>query len=140
MKQDKFGDFIESRLEDLSVAEGMPKPNEILKMARDLQIVTKGVYSRTFDPTTGNGSLVCTTESEAVQSTVIPRAFLVAIPVFQGGDRYAVEARVRMQVVDGAPTFRYELHRRIEVEGHAFDEIRKAVAEKTGLPLFAGTP
>lgn len=143
MRQDAFGDWIEQRLEDLSKGAEpgqYPKPVELLKIARDLQVVTKGTYSRQFDPVTGSGHLICKTENEAITSTVIPRAFAIAVPIFQGGDRYAIEARIRMVVQDGQPAFTYNLHRRAETELDAFEGVRKAAAEGTGLPVFAGTP
>jgi uncharacterized protein YfdQ (DUF2303 family) len=137
MHQDTFADLVESRLEDLTGGFNYPAPTEVLKVARDLQVHTKGTFSRSFDPTTGTGSLVCKTDNEAT-STPIPRAFLLAIPVFQGGERYQVEARIRFALHDGKPTFTVVLHRRSDIERDAFADVRRAVLAGCELPLFAG--
>lgn len=137
--QDKFADFLESRLEDLAAVEGYPAPAEVLTMARQLTIRTRGTFTRDFNPTTGDSILVNRNETDA-GSTVIPRAFMLGIPVFEGGDRYRVEARIRFAFADGRPMFSYTLHRRKELERAAFDEVRKRIAEATGLPVLAGHP
>ena len=68
-------------------------------MARDLQIHTRGTFTKKLHPTTGDFALVCKQETEA-SSTPIPRAFLVALPVFEGGPLYQLEARIRMLQAD----------------------------------------
>jgi uncharacterized protein YfdQ (DUF2303 family) len=134
MSQTAFADWIEARLEDLAIGEGMPKPTELLTMARDLTIRTKGTFERRVNPTTGDFTLVNKNETE-VGSTVIPRAFLVAIPCFEGGDRYRIEARVRF-TLDGGPRFTFTLHRAKEIERDAFGEVRARVA-RLGEPASA---
>lgn len=140
MPQDKFADFVESRLEDLSQhSDGLPKPLEVLAMARNLIIRSKGTYERQLNPTTGENLLVSKTENETT-STAIPRAFGLAIPVFENGAKYAVEARVRLAMTEGKPMFSFVLHRRKEIERDAFGDVRKAIAEQTGIVVLAGTP
>lgn len=140
MKQDAFADFLEQRLEDLVIADGMPKPIEMLTVARQLHIRTKGTFQREVNPTTGDFILVNKNETET-GSTVIPRSFMVAIPVFEGGERYRVECRVRFQLPPGgAPGFSYTMHRRTEIERDAFDGVRQIIASATERPVYAGTP
>jgi len=139
MAQDAFADWIEARLEDLAVGDRGPAPTEVLRVARDLQVHTKGTFSRAIDPTTGTGHLVCKTENESA-STPIPRAFFLSIPVFDGGQRYLVEARVRFAMVEGRPSFTVILHRRPEIERDAFMDVRVRVAQGCELPVFAGSP
>jgi uncharacterized protein YfdQ (DUF2303 family) len=139
MKQDEFADFLEQRLEDLVIAEGMPKPIEMLKVARELHIRTKGTFQREVNPTTGDFILVNKNETET-GSTVIPRAFALAIPVFEGGERYKVEARVRFQLTGSGPMFSFTMHRRAEIERDAFDGVRQIIATGTERPVYAGTP
>lgn len=136
MPQAKLGDFLESRLEDLIAADGMPKPLEVLSVARKLTIRTRGEFTREIDPTTGNHVLVNKVESTS-DSTSIPRAFALAIPVFEGGERYQMEARVRLRV-EGAALFTLVLHRRKEIERDAFLAVRRAVADETKRLVLAG--
>lgn len=139
MTQDAFADFIEERLEHLAAVEGYPKPIEMLQVARQLHIRTKGTFQRETNPTNGDFILVNKTETET-GSTVIPRAFALAIPVFEGGERYQVEARVRFAIGERGPQFSYTLHRRSEIERDAFAGVRKIVGDTTKLPVLSGTP
>lgn len=139
MKQEQFADFLEARLEDLATAEGFPKPVEMLTVARQLNIRTKGEFRREINPTNGDYILVNKTETTA-DSTQIPRAFQIAIAVFEGGTRYAVEARVRFTCGEAGPRFSYTLHRRVEVERDAFATVRSLIMYATKLPILAGTP
>jgi uncharacterized protein YfdQ (DUF2303 family) len=139
MRQDEFADFLEGRLEDLTSSEGYPKPVEVLAVARQLHIKTKGTFQREINPTNGDNILVHKTETET-GSTQIPRAFALAIPVFEGGERYHVEARVRFSITDRGPLFSYTLHRRAEIERDAFSGVRGMVAATTDLPVFSGNP
>ncbi len=139
LKQLPFADFIEAHLEDLIAGEGFPPPVDILKLARDLNVISKGTYRRSFNPTYGTGILECKTETDT-GSTVIPRAFLLGIPVFEGGARYQVEARIRFAVNENSPTFTVTMHRRAELERDAFSDVRQRVAAATSLPVLGGAP
>lgn len=139
MKQEQFADFLEARLEDLTTGEGYPKPVEVLTVARQLHIRTKGTFQREINPTNGDNILVHKTETET-GSTQIPRAFALAIPVFEGGERYHVEARVRFAIGERGPMFSYTLHRRSEIERDAFSGVRTTIAGTSKLPILSGTP
>lgn len=139
MKQDEFADFLEARLEDMTATDGLPKPIEVLAVARQLHIKTKGTFQREINPTNGDSILVHKTETET-GSTQIPRAFAIAVPVFEGGERYQVEARVRFAIGERGPVFSYTLHRRAEIERDAFSGVRAAIGGATGLPILSGTP
>lgn len=139
MSQGEFGDWIEARLEDLIASKGKPAPTEILMMARQLHIKTKGTIERVIDPVSGDYSMINKSETEP-SSTLIHRAFDLAIPVFEGGGRYQLEARVRFAVTEGRPSFAFVLHRRAEIERDAFMEVRGKVVAETKMLLLAGTP
>ncbi len=138
-KQDAFADFIDENMADLASDDGYPKAADLLEMARDLRVHTVGKFERKINPTTGEGAMVCRTDNETT-SSVIPRAFLIGISVFEGGDSYRVECRIRFAMLEGVPTFSFGMHRRAEIERDAFGAVRKAVAEKTSLPVFVGAP
>lgn len=137
MGQVAFGDLIDAQMHDLTSGEGFASPPELLQMARSLQVNSVGRYKRVVNPTTGEGSLICETE-HGPESTRIPRAFLLALRVFEGGALYQVEARLRFSMMNGAPTFSFDLHRREELERDAFGDVRKAVSEETGVLQLAG--
>lgn len=140
LKQDEFADFLEARLEDLTAGGGKyPKAVEVLAVARQLHIRTKGTFQREINPTTGDHVMINKTETEQ-GSTEIPRAFGIAVPVFESGERYEVEARVRFALVNGVPSFSFTLHRRAEIERDAFDAVRTVIEQATGRLMLAGTP
>ncbi len=139
--QTQFADFVESRLEDMINVPDMPRPTDVLTMARNLSVVTKGEYRRDFNPTNGDSILVVKSEADATKSTPIPRAFMIAVRVFDGESvLHQVEARVRFALIDGRPTFTLQLHRRAEIERDAFGAVRTKVGEDTGRLVLAGTP
>jgi uncharacterized protein YfdQ (DUF2303 family) len=142
MTQDAFADFIESHLDELRDGDkgaGMPRPIEVLEMVRNLAVHSVGQFTRKIDPTTGTGTLICKTEHSA-ESTKIHRAFLVGLRVFEGGEAYAVEARIRFSLESGRASFSYTLHRRTEIERDAFGDVRKAVIAGCSIPVYAGAP
>jgi uncharacterized protein YfdQ (DUF2303 family) len=140
MGQTAFGDWIETRLEDLVAAEGFPKPTEMLTVARQLHIKTTGEFRRDINPTNGDSILINKSETTP-GSTQIPRAFMIGIPCFEGGDRYQIEARLRFSLEEGGkPMFTFTLHRCKEIERDAFGEVRSKVAKETGMLVLAGTP
>lgn len=139
LTQDQLGDILEEDLEDLVSQDGFPKPIELLEMARNLRLHTTGKFERKVDPTSGSFALVCKQETEST-STPIPRAFLLGIPVFDGGDHYRVEVRIKLKMVEGTPRFSLTMHRYTEIERDAFGVVRQVVHDKTGLPVLAGAP
>lgn len=139
MAQDPFGAWIDDHMEDIVSADGYPPAAAVLEMARSLVIHSHGTFERRINPTTGESICVCKDEHEA-SSTKIHRAFMLGIPVFIGGQSYALEARIRFTMRDGKPQFSYDLPRASAVLADAFNQIRAHVTEKTGLPLYVGTP
>lgn len=138
MTQDAFAQWIENRYDDIVTEDGQAKPIELLEMARSLQIHTKGTFQRKIDPTNGTYSMVCKEEHDS-NSTVIPRSFLIGVPVFDGGHPYRVECRVRFKLLHGVPVFSYTMHRRVEIERDAFAGIVEQVEKDTGVEVFIGT-
>ena len=146
MTQDEFGDFIDANMKDLvtpdangAINTDFASPTTILTAARKLTIVLEGQYKREFNETTGETNLICQT-THGPNSTKIPRAFGIGIPVYEGGDRWVVEVRVRFSLNGGHPKFLYSLHEIDRIEREAFLEVRTKVAKETSLPVFVGAP
>jgi uncharacterized protein YfdQ (DUF2303 family) len=142
--QTDFAQWIEDRMADLTSGKDTdgnpyPAPADVLSMARNLAVYSKGTFERKINPTTGDSALVAKTETETT-STKIPRAFALKLPVFDGGAMWAVEAKIRLTFEGGFPRFAYSLHRTDAILRDAFGEVRARVAKETGLPVFCGTP
>lgn len=138
--QSAFAAFLEARFEDMVGADGKPSPVDVLDMSRRLQIYTKGTFERQIAGTNGDSTLVVKRETDADRSTPIPRSFMLGIPVFVGGARYQIEARIQFSLEADKPTFTYVLYRRVEIERDAFTEVRAYVQAETSKLVLAGTP
>lgn len=144
MGQDKFAQFIEDNMVDLanpssSDYDVMPKPAAVLEMARKLSINIQGEFKREINQTTGESTLINKTE-HGPNSTKIFKAFVLGIPVFEAGEKYRVEARLRFTIADGPPKFSYALYQSDAIKRDAFGEVRAKVAAATDLPVYAGSP
>lgn len=140
MSQDMFADFLDAHFDELTGGgEDDPTPVEMLEVARNLQIYTKGVFEKKVNPTTGEYSMICK-EEHGSESTKIPRAFYAGLRVFEGGDIYKMEVRIRFRISNRVPAFSIEIYREKETVRDAFNEMRSQIADKTECPVFAGTP
>lgn len=141
MTQTDFADFLDAHSANIHEQEGYPTVLDLLEMAKSLRIYTKGTFERSFDKRTGDHVLISKRETTE-DSTKIPRAFMLALPVFEGSaimDR--IEARLVLKVEDGSkPGLSFVLHNVQEVLRKAFGDVREAAQKATSLPLFAGTP
>lgn len=147
-KQDAFGEFIDANRKDIAspaavaggaVPEDVAAAAGMLEMARNLVVRTEGEFQRTVNPTTGEFTLI-NRQNNTATSTRIYRAFYLQLAVFEGGERYAVEAQVRFSLNGGVPTFAYVLVNPEVTLRDAFNVVRKRTKEETGLPVFAGSP
>lgn len=136
-----FGDFIEANQQDLGTKEGFASATRMIDVARNLVINSGTKYQRTVNQTTGEGTLTIKDEHDTATSTVIPKAFILAIPVFEGDDiLYPVEALLRFAMVEGRPTFTFILQNKEKCLEHALAQLRERVATGCGIPVFVGTP
>lgn len=146
MAQDDFAQWIDDNAPDVQAppakegAPVYPTQVELLEMARNLSIYTRGTFERKIDPLTSGGTLVVKDEHESY-TTKIHRAFPLALRVFEGGKHYLVEARMKFRVSGARAVFTYSLYRHEEIARKAFEEVRATAAEKCeGVPVFAGVP
>ena len=93
-----------------------------------------------------NGEVQFTYE-EQIQGTAakgqikVPETFVLGIPVFHGGPRYHVEARLRYRIADGgAMTMWYDLLRPHKIIEHAALEVWKEIETETGESILHGSP
>lgn len=146
LTQELFADFLDAYEVDILTGASQgddgpayPGSLDMIELARDLRVYTKGTFEKEFDRRTGTHTLICKTE-RGEGSTEIPRAFLVALQIFEGGARYELEARVFFTMRDARPRLMFKLHRYQDRLREAFGEIREQVAKETKLPVFAGRP
>jgi uncharacterized protein YfdQ (DUF2303 family) len=142
LSQEALGDFLEANAVDLASDKDrpdLPKAAELIKMARGLVVNTRGQFERTINPTTGEYTMINKLEHESSSTRIYPR-FLVGLPVFHGGDPYALEVLLRFTLQGGRPSFSLAFPDAPRVYDAAFADVVRAAGEATGLPVFIGTP
>lgn len=131
-RQAQFAHFIESNLLDIA----QPAGADLLEIVKTLE-AKKSVKFKT-GIRLDNGDTVFqyeeTTDSKAGEKGQfqIPQTITLAIPVFNGGDPYQLEANFRYRIEDGKLTMWYELVRPHKIVEHAMETIVKQFID--GIP------
>lgn len=138
--QVEFARFVEDNL--LDIVE--PSAAEVLAVSRTLEAKKAVSFSSGVRLDNGDVQFLYNEETKGTtgKGTIdVPERFTIAIPVFEGGDKYKIDARLRYRINDtGQLSMWYELERPHKVIEHATKEVWKAIAEGTGLPIINGNP
>lgn len=134
-----FAQFIESNLPDIAD----PPAADMLEISRSLEAKKKVNFSSGIRLSNGQNEL---TYEEEISGTAakgklqVPEIFTIGIPVLEGGQRYAVQARLRYRIRDGGQlTIWYELIRPHKVIEDAMNELRASVGKELELTVLAGS-
>lgn len=137
--QSDFAQFIETNLPDIA------KPNgaDVLEVARTLEAKKKVNFASSIRLSDGSTQF---TYEEDVQGSAqkgqlkVPEVFVLAIPIFENGDPWRVEAKLRYRIGDGGKlSIWYELVRPHKVIEAAVKELRATIATDTGLNILVGS-
>ena len=138
MTQEDFARFIEDNLPD--VAE--PPAADMLEISRSLEAKKKVNFASGLRLSNGQHQI---TYEETIDSTaakgrlMVPETFALGIAVFEGGDRYRVEARLRYRIADGGKmTMWYDLLRPHKVLEDALSFVWKAIEAELGMQVLNG--
>jgi len=117
MNQVDFGLFIEENLEEITHPSGA----EMLEIALSIQATTKTKFSSAQRLDNGQTQL---TFAEEINGTAgakgelkIPQTFKIGLRLYEGGEAYEIEVRLRYRISQGQLTLCYELirsHKTIE--------------------------
>ncbi|QQR69082.1 MAG: DUF2303 family protein [Alphaproteobacteria bacterium] len=163
MSQVDFAAFIENRIEDvipppdLDPKEDADKsltdlsrllggkfagPHGLMELSRGISINESAKATQAVNIASGEATLQYTSEHQDGQGQRIqvPNLFLIAIPVFNGGDLYRIPVRLRYRLAGGSVSWFYEMYRKDKVFDHAFREICQGAEKGTALPLLYGSP
>ena len=157
MTQAAFAEFLENNVHNvadpLSALEStkpimesllcsFASPGRLMELARGLTVRVESMVANAQKLGSGESTLRYDTQhtDEKGAPLDVPGAFLLSIPVFQGGDRYQIAARLRYRVEGSKVSWLYQLHLTEESFNFAFEEACKKAKEDTGLPLFYGQP
>lgn len=139
MSQADFAQFIEDNLPDIVEPSGA----DMLEVSRTLQAKKKVNFASGIRLDNGQTQF---TYEEQIDGKAggrghlkVPEVFKIGVPVFEGGPRYAVNARLRYRISDaGALTLWFDLERPHTIVQHAVDEIDATVREATGFVTING--
>ncbi len=142
MGQVEFALFLEENAKDITTADGYPSGAAMLAMALTLEATGEKRLRSGIRLQSGGVQLeYIDKEDEAtVQKMQVFEKFRLGIPPFFRGQGYALDARLRYRVGNGAAKFWYELIRPDLVLAAAVDDEIAKIRTETGLPLVFGTP
>jgi len=138
MEQEKFAEFIEENYADI-----LPEYADTLtQTAHLLQAKTEINFNSSKRLDNGQTQLTYTENIDATAGTglvQIPREFSIGMRVFDGGDGYRINARLKYRIGAGKVKFWYELDRYENALEQAFagyvEQVRAA-----GFTVLLGTP
>ena len=139
MKQADFAQFIEDNLPDIRE----PDAADILEVSRSLQAKKAGNFSSAIRLDNGDVQFTYEEKTDVASGKgqiKVPEKFVIAIPVYQGGPAYKIEARLRYRITDGQLSMWYDLLRPHKSKEHALKEISDQIKTETNLQLFVGSP
>jgi uncharacterized protein YfdQ (DUF2303 family) len=137
MDQDTFATFIEDNAPDIVD----PSAATMKEIASDLHETHEMTFAGKATTPNGSQKISFTQENKSSfgkADATVPESFKVGIPVYVGGERVQLVARLRWRVAGGKATFWYDLLRADAAERAAFDATRAQVAEAIGAPIISG--
>lgn len=145
-KQADFLQFIEDNLPDIVQNEvdgkkAGPTAADMLEVSRSIQ-ARKNLEFKSA--TRLQDGTVQFTYNEDINGTArggqmaIPEEFYIGIPVFDGGDRYLIKARLRYRITDGHLAMWYDLWRHDRALDEAFQALIDKIHQDTGIDPLKG--
>ena len=131
--QPTFADFIEEHLDDIATPDGQT----VLQIATDLETNSSGSFKSKLN--LDNGSVQLNFQDEATATVEVPKEITLAIPLFEGGERYKIAARLRFQVREGLLTFRVLLSNLEDAIDQEFERLVQEIEEAVALPIIRGS-
>lgn len=115
-------------------------PSRLMDLATGLQINERNAVSEVVNLGDGTGQVSFQSEhvDAAGNKLTIPGLFVIGIPVFRGGERYQIIARLRYRNTHEGIVFWYELWRLDRVFDHAFNGAVERVQIETVAPVLLG--
>jgi uncharacterized protein YfdQ (DUF2303 family) len=138
MTQEDFARFIEDNLPDVAA----PPAADMLEISRSLEAKKKVNFASGLRLSNGQHQI---TYEETIEGTaakgrlMVPETFALGIAVFEGGDRYCMEARLRYRIADGGKmTMWFDLLRPHKVLEDALSFVWKAIEAELGMQVLNG--
>ncbi len=131
--QADFANFLEDHLEDVIEPNGQ----DLLALATDLEANKEGHFKGKLN--LDNGSVQLAYQDEVQTSVEVPRRLTLGIPLFEHGDRYKLEVRLRINVTSGGVRFKILFTNLEDALEEHFESIVQELEEKTGEAIVRGS-
>jgi uncharacterized protein YfdQ (DUF2303 family) len=138
MSQEDFAKFMEDNALDCVT----PPAADMIEIARTLEAKKKVNFASGIRLATGQTEF---TYEEDIQGTAgkgrlqVPEVFTIGLPVFEGGERYAVESRLRYRIADGGKlSLWYDLVRPHKIVDAALREVLLIIEARAEVKAFNG--
>ena len=142
MQQVTFAEWIEEHADDIaSAAPGMPTSLQMMAMATEFVANEERALKSSVKLQSGGVRLTYIADPDAgtTASMDMFRQFQIGIPVFQGGQAWAITARLKYRLANGKVSFHYQLVRPDRVhEGAAREQIDVMREGLGAMPMFMG--
>ena len=137
MGQLEFARFLEENAVDIEA----PAAADLLETCRDLQAKRKVNFTKAVRTASDNENFEYTDETSATTrgGVEIPSKFMLRIPVYFGGQSYAIGAFLRWKVEEGEGLkLGIKLHNREHIRQAVFKEVVETAASLTERPAYFG--
>lgn len=137
--QTEFSRFIEDNVKDIQEPDGA----DVLEVARQLEVKKKVEFASAERLSDGQREFTYNEEVEGTSrrgKLAIPEEFKLGIPVFIGGELYAVIARLRYRIDSGQLRLWYDLFRPHEIERDAFGVVVEKIDGEVNTPVLMASP
>lgn len=133
-KQELFAAFLEENSVDIA----HPEAAVMVEISRDLEATTDQSFKGSVRLENGDRKFRFETETRVANDVVVPKEFLLNIPLYNGEQPTELRAAFRYRPTGQGLLLGFEW-RRVEYQRRAtFAEIAALAAEETGLPVFMG--
>jgi uncharacterized protein YfdQ (DUF2303 family) len=140
-EQIPFAEWIQEHEDDITTANGLPTSLQMLEMATDFKLNEERVLKSTARLQSGGVRLtyIADPDKGTTEEMKLFERFALGIPVFHGGEPWAITARLKYRNHAGKVSFFYELVRPDRVHEGAAKELIKTISEGLGdVPLLMG--
>lgn len=132
--QAEFARFLEENAVDIVD----PDSATMIEIARDLEASQGMKFRSKVNLTTGDRTFHYENETRVENNLVIPKKFIIEIPLYAGEEPRALECLFRFSIGGGGLLCGFEWRRVEHLKLAHFREIAYAVAEGTGKPVYLG--
>lgn len=146
MRQAEFAGWIEDQLPDIAEGEGLPTGTQMLEMALNFEAKQDMRFKSAIRLQGGgvNMEYVSTDDGATIERMRVFDRFAIGIPVYWGGTRFRMDARLRYRTAEGKLAFWFELIRPARVaEAAQLDLVSGMKTAMTAggvaVPVYMGT-